>query len=141
MRWSTFSTRRKSTGKQSYSKANRASHGPRVSPHSQAKKRVQRTRENPKENRKEPIVRTKLPKFYTRAKHRKLVSQVLQTRNPRHIQVSAQTCTTDTSWNDGCGILLDCTKVGNKRMTLPQGNFHLGVWMLVPPEVRSGLNG
>ena len=47
-------------------KANRASHGPRVSPHSQAKARVKKTRENPKENPKEPKVRTKVPKAHTR---------------------------------------------------------------------------
>ena len=56
-------------------KANRASHGPRVSPHSQAKGRVKKTRENPKENPKEPEVRTKVPKAHTRVKHQKLVSQ------------------------------------------------------------------
>ena len=74
------------------------------------------------------------------------------------IQESAQTCPTDTFWNDGwnrdectmaavllngimTGVLLDGTKVGNKRMTLPQAHFHLEVWILVPPAVRSGLNG
>ena len=39
------------------------------------------------------------------------------------------------------GVLLDGTKVGNKRMTLPQAHFRLEVWMSVPPVVRSGLNG
>ena len=39
------------------------------------------------------------------------------------------------------GVLLDGTKVGNKRMTLPQAHFQLDVWMSVPPAVRSGLNG
>ena len=56
-------------------------------------------------------------------------------------QESAQTCPSDTSWNDGwirvtngtmTGILLDGTKVGIKRMTLPQAHFHLEVWILVP---------
>ena len=47
---------------------NRASHGARV--------RAKRTRENPKES-------PKVPKARTRAKHRKLVSQVLKTRNQR----------------------------------------------------------
>ena len=56
-------------------KANRASHGPRV----RAKVRVKRARKNPKENPKEP----KVPKARTRVKHRKLVSQVLKTRNQR----------------------------------------------------------
>ena len=79
-------------------KANRASHGPRVSPHcqAQAQARVKKTRGNPKDNLKEPKVRTKVPKAYTRAEHRKLVSQVLKTRNRRlhsHVQV--------TQWNDG----------------------------------------
>ena len=39
------------------------------------------------------------------------------------------------------GVLLDGTKVGNKRMTLPQAHFHWEVWMSVPHVVRSGLNG
>ena len=56
-------------------KTNRASHGPRV----RAKVRVKRTSENPKGNLNEP----KVPKKRTRAKHRKLVSQVLKTRNQR----------------------------------------------------------
>ena len=30
------------------------------------------------------------------------------------------------------GVLLDGTKAGNKRMTLPQAHFHLEVWMSVP---------
>ena len=44
-----------------------------------AKVRVMKTRENSKENPKEP----KVPKVRTRATHRKLVSQVLKTRNWR----------------------------------------------------------
>ena len=39
------------------------------------------------------------------------------------------------------GVLLDGTKAGNKRTTLPQAHFHLEVWMSVPPVVRSGSNG
>ena len=39
------------------------------------------------------------------------------------------------------GVPLDGTKVGNKRMTLPQAHFRLEVWMSVPPVVRSGSNG
>ena len=42
-------------------KANRASHGPRVSTNTQAKVRVRKTRENTKESSKEPKVRTKVP--------------------------------------------------------------------------------
>ena len=85
-------------------KANRASHGPRVSPHNQAKVRKRNTRENPKENPKEPKVRTKVPKAYTKATHRKRVSQVLnnsKTDASSNIQESAPTYTTDISWNDG----------------------------------------
>ena len=52
-------------------------------------------------------------------------------------------------WNGGwsfdngmmTGVLLDGTKAGNKRTTLPQAHFHLEVWMSVPPVVRSGSNG
>ena len=72
---------RNGTGKQHMAKANKASHGPRVSRHTQAKVRARKTRANPKEHPKEPEVRTKVPKAYTRAKQRKLVSQVLKTRN------------------------------------------------------------
>ena len=54
-------------------RANRANHGPRV----RAKERDKRTRENPKGRPKKPQV----PKALTRVKHRKLVSQVLKTRN------------------------------------------------------------
>ena len=63
--------------------ANRASHGLRASSHSQAKARVKKTREKPKEHPKEPKVRIKVPKACTKAKHRKLVSHVLKTRNRR----------------------------------------------------------
>ena len=38
------------------------------------------------------------------------------------------------------GIPLDGTKVGNKRMTLPQADFRLEVWMSVPRAVRRDLN-
>ena len=43
-------------------KAIRASHGPRVSLQAQAKERVKRTKENPKDAPKEPRARTKVPK-------------------------------------------------------------------------------
>ena len=96
-------------------------------------------------------MRTKVPQAYTRAKHPKLVSGLENSKSEASsdIQESAQTCTTDTSWNgdewndgwslDGTttGVPLDGTKVGNNRMTLPQAHFHLDVWMSVPPVVRS----
>ena len=39
------------------------------------------------------------------------------------------------------GVLSDGTKVGNKRVTLLEAHFRLEVWILVPREVQSGLNG
>ena len=39
------------------------------------------------------------------------------------------------------GVLLDGMKVGNKRMTLLQAHFYSEVWISVPREVRSDLNG
>ena len=130
-----------------------ARHGPRV----RAKVRVKRSRDNPKENPKEP----KVPKARTRAKHRNLVSQVLKTRNQRqarklrnlhrHVPLTLHGTMVGVVTNgtmagvlmDGMttGVLLDSTKVGNKRMTLLQTHFHLEVWILVPRQVRSGLNG
>ena len=77
-------------------RANRASHGPRV----RAKERVKRTRENLKESLQEP----KVPKGCTKVKHRKLVYQVLKnskSETTSDTQESAETCPTDTSWNDG----------------------------------------
>ena len=137
-------------------KANRASHGPRVSP-----LRVRKARRKPKENPKEPKVRTKVPKAYTSARHRKLVSLVLKTRNrmqartfrnlhrhtPRTLPetmvgtVSNGTMAGVSMSGMMTGVLLNGTKVGNKRMTFPQAHFHLEVWMSVPPVVRSGLKG
>ena len=101
-------------------KAKRASHGPRVN----AKARVKKTRENPKESR----VRTKVPKLRTRAEHRKLVSQVTL---PGTMVGMVTNGTMAGVLINGMmsGDLLDGTKVGNKRMTLPQAHFHLEVWM------------
>ena len=48
-------------------KAIKASHGPRVSPQSQAKERVKRTIGNPKECPTEPKVRSKVPKAQSKA--------------------------------------------------------------------------
>ena len=46
-----------------------ASHGPRVSPQSQAQEKVKRITENPKESLKEPKVRSKFPKAQATVKH------------------------------------------------------------------------
>ena len=117
-------------------KANRASHGPRV----RAKARVKKRRENPKEN-------PKVPKARTRAKHRKLVSQGLKTRNQRpartlrnlhrHVPLILLGTMMGIVTNGTMagvlmnammtGVLLDGTKVGNKRITIPQAHFHLEV--------------
>ena len=106
-------------------------------------------------------MQTKVLKAHTRAKHRKLVSQVLTTRNQRqvrklrklhrHVPLTLPGTMVGMVTNgtiDGVlmsgmmtGVLLDSTKVGNKRATLPQAHFHLEVWMSVPPVVRSGSNG
>ena len=128
-------------------KANRASHGPRM----RAKERPKRPREVPKE--------PKVPKARTSARHRKLVSQVLKTRNQRqarklrnlhkHVPLTIPGFMMDGVLTNGTmvGVLvngtipLDGTKVGNKRGTLLQAHFHLAVWISVPRVVRSGLNG
>ena len=104
---------------------------------------------------------TKVPKAFTRVKHRKLVSQVVKNRNQRRTR-KLRNLHRHTPWTvpgtmvgsvtNGTmagvsvsgmltGVLLDGTKVGSKRMTLPQAHFHLEVWILVPRVVRSGLNG
>ena len=66
---------RKSTGKQSSGKGNQSKSWYK----SEGKGKSKGNRENPKENPKEP----KVPKARTRAKHRKLVSQVLKARNQK----------------------------------------------------------
>ena len=126
-------------------KANRASHGPRVSFHTQAKAKVRKTVENPKKNPKEPKVPTKVPKAYTKAKHRKAGLSGLENSKSdasSDIQESAHTPRTFPGAVVGivtnvtmAGVLLDGTMVGNKRMTLPQAHFHLEVWILVPSVV------
>ena len=68
----------KATASNRLARANRARHGPRV----RAKERVNKVRENQKENPKVP----KVSKVRTRVKPRKLVYQVLKTRNQRQAQ-------------------------------------------------------
>ena len=129
-------------------RANSTNHGPRV----RAKAREKRTRENPKESPKEPKVRTKVPKAHTRVNPRKLVYQVLKTRNQRQARklrnlhrrvpltlpgTMVGTVTNGTMAGvlmNGLmtGVRLDGTKVVNKRMTLPQAHFHLEVLISVP---------
>ena len=157
VQWSTCSTRLQCTQEHRQAivwqrQTEQVIHGSRV----RAKVRAKRTRENPKENPKEPMV----PKVRTRAKHRKLVSRVLKTRNQRqartlrnlhrHVPLTLLGTMVGIVTNETMGgvlmngmmtgVLLDGTKVGNKCMT-PQAHFHLEFWMSVPPAVRSGLNG
>ena len=109
-------------------KANRASHGPRVSPHSLTQARVKRASENPKENPEEPKVRTKVPKAYTKAKHRKLVSEVLKTRIRRqaqtfrnlhkHVPLTIHGTTAGVSMKGTmAGVVLNGMKIVNEHMT------------------------
>ena len=65
----------------------------------QAKERVKRTKENPKDCPKEPRVRTKdpkVPKAHAKVKPRKRVSQVLETETQESVQMG-QVCITETS--------------------------------------------
>ena len=132
-------------------KVNRASHGPREGPHT-AQVRVRKTREHQWKISKDPKVRTKVPKAHTKAMHRKLVSQVLKTRDHRQAlklrnrDMSVPLTPPGTMVGivtNGMmagvlmsgmmtGVLLHGTKGGNKRMTLPQAHFRLEVWMLGP---------
>ena len=69
-----------------------------------AKARVKTTLKNPKENQKEPKVRTKVPKACTGAKTSKFGLSGRENSKQEassDTQESAQTCTTNTSWNDG----------------------------------------
>ena len=111
-----------------------------------AKARVKKTKENPKENTKENKHKSKTSKTGLPG------LENLKSETSSDTQESAQKCPTDTSWNDGWNCDEwndgwsfdewndDGTRVGNKRMTLPQAHFHLEVWMSVPTVVRSGLN-
>ena len=65
-----------------------------------AKVGVKRSRDNPKENPKEP----KVPKARTKGKTSKFCLSGLEnskSETSSETQESAQTCPTDTSWNDG----------------------------------------
>ena len=119
-------------------RANRASHGPRV----RAKERVKTARANPKE----------YPQGTKGAKGKGKTSKTglsgldnSKTERSSETQESAPTYPTDNSTRtlpgmvmtgvqNGrmTGVLLDGTKVGIKRMTIPQAHFHLEVWILVP---------
>ena len=136
---------RKNTGKQSSGKGNQSKSWSKR----EFKGKIKENKGKSKEYPKEP----KVPHARTRAKHRKLVSQVLKTRNQRQARklrnldrrvpltllgtmvgiVTNGTMAGVLMKGVMTGVLLDGTKVGNKCMTLPQAHFHL--------KVRSGLNG
>ena len=79
-------------------------------------------------------MRTKVPKAYTRANPRKLVSQVLKTRKRREagtfrnlVPLTLLGTTAGVSMNGMMtGNLFDGMKVGNKHMTLSASSFSLG---------------
>ena len=144
------------------SKANKASHGARVSPHTQAKARVRKTRENPKETPEE--LKSREPRCQLRTQRQNIESgslRSLKTRNrmqartfrdlhynaPRTLPGTMVGMVTNGTMvgvlmsGTMTGVLLDVTKVGNKRMTLPQAHFRSEVWMSVPPVVRRGSSG
>ena len=58
----------------------RASHGPGVNLQSQAKERIKKIKENPKDYPKEPRVRTKVPKAHAEATRRKWDRLIMMTR-------------------------------------------------------------
>ena len=106
------------------------------------KVRVRKTRENPMDNPKEPKVRTKVLKAHTKAKRRKLVSQVLKSQNQRqaptfgHLHRHAPWTLPGSmvgvvTKGTMAGVLMNGTVTGvlwdgtNKRMTLRQAHFHL----------------
>ena len=119
-------------------KANRASHGQRVSPRTQAKVRVRKTRVNPKENPKEPKVRTKVPKAYKGKTSKTGLPSLENSKSETNsgTQESAYVCSTDLSWNDDW----NCDE-WNDGWSFDEWNDRLEVWMSVPPVVRSSSNG
>ena len=124
--------------------ANRASHGPRVSPHTQAKGKSKENKEISKGKSKGTKSANQGAKGVHKGNKSKTGLSDLEhskSEASSETQESAQTCTTDTSWNDSWSLmngLMYGTKVGNKRMTLPQAHFRLEDSMSVPPAVRSG---
>ena len=109
-------------------KANRASRGPRESPHSQAKARGKKTRGYPKENPKEPKVRTKVPKAHTRWSLRSLTRNREQARTfrnlHRHVPLTLFGTMAGVSMTGMMtGVLLDGTRVGSNTSA---SSFSLG---------------
>ena len=82
----------------------RASHGPRVSLHSRARARVKKTMEHPQGKSKGTKSANQCAKGSHKGKTSKAGLSGLENSKSEassDIQESAQTCTTDTSWNDG----------------------------------------
>ena len=139
---------RKGTGKQTSGKGNQSRSWSTSEPPISVKGK---SKENQGDS-KEPKLRINVPKAYTKAKHRKRVSHVLKTRSRKQIQELRNLHTSVPLIFPGlmvgivtngmmARVLMNGTKVGNNRMTLPQAHFRLEVWMSVPPVVRSGLKG
>ena len=77
---------------------NRASHGPRVSPHSQAQARVKKTGISKGKFKKEPKVRTEVPKAHTRANIKAGLSSL---ENSKSEASSLNDGWNGDEWNDG----------------------------------------
>ena len=69
------------TGKQSHGKGKQSKSWSKSEPSYSGKGKSKENKRIPKDNPKEPKVRTKVPKAYKKAKHRKLVTSCLETRN------------------------------------------------------------
>ena len=112
-------------------KANRASHGPRVSPHSQAKARVKKIMKNPTENAKEPKGLTqgqKHPKKWSRARKFRDLHRHVPLTLPGTIVGMVMHGTMAGVLMNGMmtGVLLHGTKVGNKRNDTSASSFSRG---------------
>ena len=137
-------------------RAIRASHGPRVGPHSQEKVRVKKTKTNQRNQKCEPR-RQRFTQGQNienwSLRYGKLDQRQVQKLRNRDMSapftlpgtiigmVTKGTMAGVSMNGMMTGVPLSGTKVGINRMTLPQAHFRLEVWMSVPPAVRSGLNG
>ena len=95
----------------------RASHGPGVNLQSQAKERMKRIKENPKDYPKEPRARTKVPKAHARAKRPKRDRSILLIRRgfTRNGVRTKRTMVGVLMSGTMTGIVLDGVKIANKH--------------------------
>ena len=143
---------RKGTGKQSYGKGKQikswSKSEPSYSGKGKSKENKGKSKENPIEHPREPKVRIRVPKAYTKAKHRKRVSQVLKSRSRRRQlgltlpgamvgMVTKETMAGVLMNGMMTGGLLDGMKAENKLVTIPQAHFRLEVLILVRAAVNT----